>query len=201
MEIEKIELNKNITIHRAKYDWKHPKESLIGKVKQNLSYVGLSDLTTSPLLLQSKEINHLKDYTRNIALKILGITQPKNWIEKHWIYASDRRTDLIHGTAPIFHNHRIAVDNFNTSPILTTISYCTYLNVPFDLKSDEGRLEFKDKDGEIVSILPRTGEILFFSPIYLHKPNFIKNSKAERIAICSNLTVDLKELSTTNALL
>lgn len=194
--ISKIELNKNITVYKSQFDWKYSKEILVNKVKQNLTHIGLDDLTTSSFHIQSKEINYLKDYCRDIAIKVLGYDSISNWVDQFWIYASDRRTNVKSGEASLYHAHPIVLTTSvskSVPSIKSDISYCFYLNVPTDLSGDEGKLMFKDKDGNEVGLLPQSGDIIFFNPNYLHRPNFIHSSKQERIVICSNLSVNLKE--------
>lgn len=198
--IEKVELNKNITIYKSKFDWKYSNEVLTNKVKQNLSYIGLDDLTTSNFHVQSKEINYVKEYCRNIGIKILGgkIDNVSSWAEQFWIYFSDRITYVneLEAKSLYYHDHPITLTTVTTKPITrikTDITYCFYLNVPTDLKGDEGKLMFMDKDGNEVGIKPETGDIIFFNPHYLHKPNFIPSSNQKRIVICSNLTINLEE--------
>lgn len=205
-QIQKLKLNETIIIHKSLFDWKYSKEVLINKVKQNLTHIGLDDFTTSNFYIQSKEINYVKEYCRNLAIKVLNhnIDDVSNWIEQHWIYASDRRTNTLPGEAPIYHNHPTTLTTSSTKPIShikTDISYCFYLNVPSDLMGEDGKLMFKDIYGNEVGILPQSGDILFFNPNYQHKPNFIHSSKEERIVICSNLTINLKEYSEKKTLL
>ena len=197
-ELSEIKLNDNIKIYKASFDWKYPKNILINKVKQNLSYIGLDDLTTSSFHIQSNEINYVKSYCRDLAIKILG-ENPKDilsWAEQFWIYLSDKKTNVKQGEGDLYHSHPITITTSSSKPlnnIKTDISYCFYLNVPTDLQGDDGKLMFKDKDKNEVGILPQTGDIIFFNPTYLHRPNFIHNSNQERIAVCSNLTINLKE--------
>jgi hypothetical protein len=198
--ISEIKLNKNITIYKSSFDWKYPKDILINKVKQNLSYIGLDDLTTSNFHIQSKEINYVKEYCRNVAIKILGkdSSEVSSWAEQFWIYLSDRTTyvDEFEARAKLYHDHPITLTTVTSRPITsvkTDITYCFYLSVPTDLKNNEGKLMFKDEDGNEVGLIPQTGDIIFFSPKYLHKPNFIPSSNQKRIVICSNLTINLKE--------
>lgn len=198
--IEHIKLNENIQVYKAKFDWKYPQDSLITKVKQNLSYIGMDDLTTSNFHIQSKEVNYLKEYCRNIGIEILGhkVEDISSWAEQFWIYLSDRTThvDEFEAKALLYHDHPITLTTVTTRPITrikTELTYCFYLNVPNDLKGDDGKLMFMDKDGNEVGIRPETGDIIFFNPLYLHKPNFIPSSNQKRIVICSNLTVKLDE--------
>lgn len=197
-DIHQIKIGEDVTIHKSTFDWKYPKEVLINKVKQNLSYVGLDDLTISTFHIQSKEINYIKEYCRNIAIKILG-KPPKDvssWAEQFWIYFSNKRTNVNNGESEMFHRHPLTITTSSKNDVPTIkcdISYCFYLNVPTDLIGDEGKLMFKDKNYKEVGILPESGDIIFFNPNYLHKPNFIHNSTQERIAICSNLTINLNE--------
>jgi len=203
---EEIKLNDNIKIHKSVFDWKYSKEVLINKVKQNLSHIGLDDTTTSIFHIQSEEINYVKEYCRNLAINILGYSSENisNWVEQHWIYASDSRTNITNSQAPIYHDHVLTLTTSSKKPInsiKTDISYCFYLNVPTDLKGEDGKLMFKDKLGNEVGILPQTGDIIFFNPTYIHKPNFIHSSRQERIVICSNLTINLREYGDSKTLL
>lgn len=202
--ISEINLNEKIKIFKSTFDWKYPQNILIDKVKQNLSYIGLDDITTSTFYIQSKEMNYVREYCRNLAVSILtdNKNQLSSWIEHHWIYFSNKRTNVESGEAEMFHRHPNTITKHfrDLSNIKTDISYCFYLNVPQDLSGEEGKLMFKDDNYNQVGILPKTGDILFFNPNYLHKPNFIHNSNEERIAICSNLTINLSE-STQNEVL
>ena len=205
-QISEIKLNDNITIHKSSFDWKYSKDVLINKVKQNLKYIGLDDLTTSNFHIQSNEINYVKSYCRNLAIEILG-KNPKDissWVEQFWIYSSDNKTNIKEGEAALYHSHPITITTSSNKPlnnIKTDISYCFYLNVPTDLSENEGKLMFKDKDKNEVGILPQTGDIIFFNPSYLHRPNFIHTSKQKRIAVCSNLTINLIDYSEKESLI
>lgn len=199
-KIDKINLNDEIIVYKSSFDWKYQQDSIINKVKQNLSYIGLDDLTTSNFHIQSKEINYVKEYCRNVAIKILGHDSENisSWAEQFWIYLSDRTSyvDEFQARASLYHDHPITLTTVTTRPITsirTDISYCFYVNVPTDLKGDEGKLMFMDSKGNEVGITPQTGDIIFFNPKYQHKPNFIPSSSQKRIVICSNLTVNLKE--------
>lgn len=196
--ISEIHLNNNITVYKSTFDWKYSKDVLINKVRQNLSYIGLDDLTTSSFHIQSNEVDYLKKHCRNLAIEILGkkSNDISSWVEQFWIYFSNRNTNVYEGEGDLYHDHRITLTTSSNKPITnikSDISYCFYLNVPTDLSGDDGKLMFKDNEGNEVGILPQTGDIIFFNPNYLHRPNFIHNSKQERIVICSNLTVNLKE--------
>lgn len=199
-----IKLGDEMVIYKSEFDWKYSKDKIIEKVKQNLSYIGLDDLTTSSFLLQSNEINYVKEYCRNIAIKILGKSNEDvtSWAEHSWIYFSNKRTHVNTGDSEMFHRHSVALTKHkkDLSHIKTDISYCFYANVPGDLINNEGNLLFKDKRYKEYSITPNTGDILFFNPNYLHRPNLIHNSEQERIVICTNLTINFED-STDKGLL
>jgi hypothetical protein len=197
-KFSEIKLNDELIIYKSEFDWKYPQDKIIEKVKQNLSYIGLDDLTTSSFLLQSNEINYVKEYCRNIAINILGKSSEdvSSWAEQSWIYFSDKRTHVNPGDSEMFHRHTVTLTRHrkNLPHIKTDISYCFYVNVPTDLIGDEGKIIFKDKNYKDYSLTPNTGDILFFNPNYLHKPNLIHNSTQERIVICTNLTINFKDL-------
>ena len=115
-KVQRIKLNSNITIFKSNYDWTYSREDLILLTKHNIATIGLSDITTSPLIIKSKELEHVYDYSRNLAFKILSKEVPKRWMEKHWVYASNRFTTQDEREAPLFHNHEYCVDTYNRHP-------------------------------------------------------------------------------------
>ena len=195
MQIEKIKLTDTLSIYKAKYDWSYSKSELIDKVKQNYHIVGLSDNTVSIFHIQSKAINHIKQYGRELVMELMGLSHDDvdTWAEQHWIYYSNRTTTQP-DSATFYHTHPITITkaaDVSIQKIKTDWTYCFYLDVPTDLVGDEGKLMFKDSNDCIGGIRPTSGDFLIFGPNDLHVPNFIPSSSGERIAICANVTFNI----------
>ena len=195
MNIEKIKLSDSLTIYKSKYDWKYSQDELVEKTKQNHILIGNDDYTTSSFHIQSNAINHVKEYGRKLVMKLMNISEDSvdTWVEQHWIYFSNSSTTQPKN-ALTFHSHPITLTTSSAKPIQnikTDWTYCFYLKVPNDLIEDEGKLMFRDSNNREHGILPEEGDIILFGPNDLHVPNFIPNSKGERIAICSNVSLNV----------
>jgi len=195
MNIEKIKLSDSLTIYKSKYDWKYSQDELVEKTKQNHILIGNNDYTTSAFHIQSNAINHVKEYGRKLVMKLMNIESDNldTWVEQHWIYYSNNTTTQPK-SALTFHSHPITLTTTTSTPIpniKTNWTYCFYLKVPTDLSGDEGKLMFRDFNNNEFGILPETGDIILFGPNDLHVPNFIPNSNEERIAICSNVSLNV----------
>ena len=195
MNIEKIKLSDSLTVYKSKYDWKYSQDELVEKTKQNHILIGNDDYTTSSFHIQSNAINHVKEYGRKLVMKLMNLPEDSvdTWVEQHWIYFSNSSTTQPK-TALTFHSHPITLTTSSAKPIQnikTDWTYCFYLKVPNDLIGDEGKLMFRDVNNKEYGILPEEGDIILFGPNDLHVPNFIPNSKGERIAICSNVSLNV----------
>ena len=88
--IEEIIFSKTLKIYKAKYNWEHSQDDIIERVQQNWSIVGLTDNNTSVFLIESRELQSLKQYTLKIAAELSNIVLDnlKSWAHQSWIYQS-----------------------------------------------------------------------------------------------------------------
>lgn len=86
----------------------------------------------------------------------------------------------------IYHNHvSIAKRNNEYIPDYT---FVFYLQMPDNLSGDDGKLFFKDYDGNEYSILPNVGECIILKGDVPHAPIDAPNSSKDRIVLAGNVT-------------
>jgi hypothetical protein len=128
----------------------------------------------SILMIYSKEINDLKkqciDFIETISVNEVGACYIDNWI-----YVNDKNTSDI-----FFHNH---IQNKQIPFLKNEWVYTFYLQMPDNLKNDEGYLLFKTTDGVIHKILPEEGDVIIFPAHLLHTPTLAPNSTRERVVL------------------
>jgi hypothetical protein len=206
MNIKKEILSENISIYRTNYDWEYSKDSLIERANQNIISIGYTDGNTSLFVVKSKEVDSVIKYGLEACKNLSGLVEGENWngawVGKTWIFKSTPNTPPPDDYANGYHTHPIAV-SFPTwdtvknkykefsAPIKTSWTYCFYLQIPKTLKGNEGMLGFKDGNN-IIEILPKEGEFVIFGKDVMHRPNLIPNSNEDRIAICSNVSFNIK---------
>ena len=115
-----------------------------------------------------------------------------------WVYISDNKNNKT-----CYHNH-ISQSKFFflKEPPQWTISY--YVEIPNNLKGNDGHLTFKTKNNEEVSILPVESQIIMFPADIEHKPELNKNSTNKRVVYVANITIldkNKKYEKNTNTLL
>jgi len=196
MIIQRLRLTDSLEIYKGVYDWKFSKESIIRRIKQNNFLLGLTDVNTTEVKLQSPELDHIKKLGYSITKNLPGIPEDwdGSWAEKTWSYI--QRADSI-APSQNWHAHKAAInfpDSPINAPILTSWTYCVYIQVPKDLQGTEGALSLMDKSNKIVNIVPQEGDIFIFKGDIQHKPNLSPCSKEERIALCSNISFNITRL-------
>jgi len=97
----------------------------------------------------------------------------------------------------IFHNH-VELNRINKKPIPDYTFVC-YLQMPDNLKNDDGVLFIQDMDGKVYSILPEVGDCIMMDGHLPHVPNYAPDSTKDRIVLAGN--VKLEYAKTTKSLL
>ena len=196
MIVQKLTLTDSLEVYKATYDWRYSKESLIHRIKQNNFLLGLTDVNTTEIKLQSPELDYIKNLGYTIAKQLPGLPENWNgsWVGKTWSYI--QRPNSI-APSQNWHTHNAAI-NFPDSPInapvLTDWTYCLYVQIPSDLQGTEGALSLMDSNNKVVNIVPREGDIFFFKGDVRHKPRLSPSSKEDRIALCSNISFNIPSL-------
>lgn len=196
MIVQKITLTDTLDIYKAEYDWKYSKESLIHRVKQNNFLLGLTDVNTTEIKLRSPELDYINHIGYSVTKNLPGLPEDWNgaWVGKTWSYV--QRPNSVAPTQD-WHTHTAAInfpDSVINAPVLTTWTYCLYIQVPKDLQGTEGALSLMDQNSKIINVVPQEGDIIFFRGDVKHRPNLSPSSNEERIAICANISFSIPKL-------
>jgi hypothetical protein len=191
--MEKIQLGEEITLYRVKYESKFTKEKIIESI---LKLIDLQpENIDSDAFTYSKnkfiEIDDIEKKGVEICLDILK--KENKQFKKHY---SDTWINRVKSKNPVqafalflfghpYHNHDEI--NKNMKRYIPTYTYIYYLQMPNNLKDDEGHLVLKDSKGNIFSILPEDGEFLIHKSNVDHYPKEANNSSIDRLVIAGNV--------------
>jgi hypothetical protein len=85
-----------------------------------------------------------------------------------------------------WHDH-LSVYALNQKHYDSNVTFVYYLQMPNNLKNDDGMLSFKTNDGKITKIMPEENEYIFFSSDILHRAELSPDSTIPRIVIAGNM--------------
>lgn len=129
------------------------------------------------------ELIYIKDTVCELLSKTFKISN--NFIIYDWLYYSDKDNAYTG-----YHTHNILspqptinhIDNLKTD-----YSFTYYVQMPNNLKNNQGKLYFKTKSGYEFSILPEENDIFIFPGDLEHKPEINPNSTKSRIVVAGNV--------------
>ena len=78
-------------------------------------------------------------------------------------------------------------------PVLNDWSYCFYLQIPKNLKDNEGKIAFKDKNNNVVYYLPEEGDFIIFDASLQHVQEEINDAECDRITIVGTIAFNINE--------
>ena len=96
----------------------------------------------------------------------------------NWVYISDKFQKVSK-----YHHH---IESDRSVNVKMDWTFVYYVQMPNNLKNNEGRLFFKTQNGFETSILPEIGDLILFSSKLLHRPELNPNSELERIVYAGN---------------
>jgi len=172
-------------IHISKYNWEYTKESIIEKVyknkliKKDLS--GNNSINTDELMFYCEEFSSIKKFVIEEISKIKN-KDITDYAFSMWSYIQTNQSNI-----EFYHNH-LLVDGGRTN-ILTDYTFVFYLKIPDGLVNDEGNLLLKI-DGDIKSLKPNEGDVIFFPGDVLHVPKLTPSTKSDRIVIAGNVSTE-----------
>lgn len=116
-------------------------------------------------------------------LKIDDYKTTENCIIRSWVYMSDNKN-----TYAGFHDHlQLNLENSGIQLVYdTTFTFTYYLQMPDNLKNDDGYLYFKT-DNILKGFLPKEDEVWIFPPNLKHEAKNNPYSTKKRIVIASNV--------------
>lgn len=192
MILEKIEIDKTTLIYKGKvglFD-SFNKEELIKKIKyiEHL-YPEFKNITNEktpgkqyPILVNLEEFNFIINKVKTSLKNELNTTN--ECIIKSWVYISDNKNQYSG-----YHTHEKMKFNQNNSTVMfdTTFTFTYYVQMPNNLKNDDGHLYFKTKSGLEIGFLPKEDELWIFPGDLEHDVKTNISSTKERIVFASNM--------------
>jgi hypothetical protein len=130
------------------------------------------------------ELIFIKDNICKLLSKTFKISN--DFIIYDWLYYSDNDN-----TYTGYHTHDLLgpkKSNINhIDNLKTDYTFTYYVQMPNNLKDNQGKLFFKTKLGYESSILPEEGDIFIFPGDLQHKPEINPNSTKARIVVAGNV--------------
>jgi hypothetical protein len=189
MQIEKLELNENISIYRLKYDWSISKNDILEKVIENCIPINKTpEGNTYDIVVKCKEFNEIIKIGNDICKSLTNLIDD-DYVNDNFIYL--QTNDTRHATIKKYHTHNYTF--YNGKLLSNDWTYCFYLQIPKHIKDNEGKLIFKDKDNNIVYYLPEDGDFIIFDANLQHDVEATKNAECDRITIVGTISFNINE--------
>ena len=192
--IDKIEIDKDVFVYRIKKTLIHSKDAILKKIEQNSTFTTIKQLkkdgsynvgTQSPFIIKCNELNEIENTANEIAKEIYGYD---SFINNTWSFTldADYKFPINNQDAAGWHDHK-SVYALNNDYYNSNVTFIYYLQLPNNLKNDDGMLSFKLNGSKIIKIMPEEGEYIFFSSDILHRAELSPDSTISRIVIAGNI--------------
>jgi len=190
-------------IYREKIKYPFSKENLIKKIYQNVSLFKHESKYETPgiqtnILLKCKEIDYILNYgaekCKELFYKDSNI-EDITYALYPWIFISKNET-----TASHFHNHNMFAPEVQNS-IKSNYTFIYYVQIPNNLKDNDGKLIIIDEEQQQIAILPEENELIILPAYVYHRPETSVNSNIDRIVIAATVLFDLPNLKEKKTLL
>ncbi len=187
----KIDLDETTFIYKSNLDFnsKFNKQSFIDKLKivdtlveSSLPKKKTPGRQSSLSEVYMPELSYITENILGMVSTQFGVSN--NFAIKSWVYYSE--SDNIYSG---YHTH----ETLHPKPISsldrlkTDYTFTYYLQMPDNIKNDEGKLFFKTKSNNEISILPEEDDIFIFPADLEHRPEISPNSNKSRIVIAGNV--------------
>jgi sugar phosphate isomerase/epimerase len=194
--MEEIKLGDEIILYKVKYKSNFTKEkttqSILRLIELQPEYEGSDAFTYSKH--RFSEIDEIEKKGVDICLEILK--KENKQFKKH---NYDTWVNRVRAQNPVqafalflfghpYHNHNDI--NENMQRFTPTYTYIYYLQMPDNLKDDEGHLVLKDSKGNVFSVLPEEGEFLIHKSNIDHYPKEANSSSVDRLVIAGNVGIE-----------
>lgn len=188
--IEKIIISDTVIIYKSRLDYN--KEALLKEIYYNVDVNPLAlDIPSpespgiqAPISVTTPEIERIFDSTLSIFKENFNLGD--YYYHRPWLFISNR--DNLYSN---YHKHDTFA-NINLKNIKWT--YTFYVQMPDNLKENDGYLYFKTDNGIEHSVLPQEGDLIIFPGSLAHRPETNKNSTVDRVVLAAMVTpIDLKE--------
>jgi hypothetical protein len=187
--MEKITLGDDLVVYRVPFIPSIPKEILLFGVEEHINNnKSMEACDAFDYHEEYDELNEIQNAGINVCLEIAKEQNIKYNSYKYntWINRVRKQTPVqFFFTKEPYHNHVIL--NEGSNRFIPKFTFIFYLQMPNNLKEDEGHLILKDKQGNSYSILPKENEFLIHDSDIDHYPKEASNSTVDRIVLASNV--------------
>lgn len=202
--IEEIKLSGKTSIYKTKYNWEYDQKAFIKRAYEIEKFNEGKPWWLSPLLknnvvpyllfdcLEFKSINSFALE----ACKQISKVNPQEWAIRNWVFVSDGVSDLELNKAISegkkdhdWHIHSTTYDSFEQ--VKTDWTFCFYIQIPDELKDNEGKIVFRTEDSKLHYLLPEEGDIYIFPGTLEHATvHLLEEKNKARILIAGNISLD-----------
>jgi hypothetical protein len=194
--MEKLFLNKDTCIYKMNFIPKTSKEIILDLVDTIVKNNPIGQKTDGYGYYRNfQEINEI---INNILLECKNLFDKNNeykiledlWINIVRINPLQRNRKYTKFDDLFYHNHHEL--NGTHGLFVPQYTFVFYLQMPNNLKDDEGYLFIKDSENNIHGILPNENEALIFNGNIPHGPHYAPNSTKNRVVIAGNVGFEKK---------
>jgi hypothetical protein len=178
--LEKIYFTDTDFVYRTNLG-KYSKDSLINEIEVNIDIDMGSTKSTSEspgiqsyIVIKGGELENISNKVNKILFDEIYNEPFSPFSFRNWIYLSES-TNPFTG----YHNHT----EMQYLKSLGQWTWTFYVQMPDNLKGEDGKLLFMLNDGTVHSILPNEGDLFIFPAEMLHKPNLNLKSNKSRIVL------------------
>jgi hypothetical protein len=188
-----IKLGEEIVLYKVKYNSKFSKNNIM---KSILKLIDLQpeNINSDAFTYFKNKFLEIDDIEKKGIKICIDIFKKEN--KKYKTYFYDTWVNRVKSKNPVqdfalflfghpYHNHDEI--NKNMKRQIPTYTYIYYLQMPNNLKDDDGHLILKDSKGNVFSILPKEGEFLIHKSNVDHYPKSANNSSIDRLVIAGNV--------------
>ncbi len=190
--MEKIKLSDKYDIFKLRYDGYYSKNNFLERVYQNKSlFANQIEAQSNSLLIQFEcdEFNSLNKFIINKISELFSIDT--TYVAKsNWIYTQTKNFKM-----NWMHTHEY-LHSSNQTNLKTQYTFVFYIQIPSDIKNDDGNIVFKTEDGILHSFTPNEFDIFIFTGDLPHMAVPTQNSNEDRIVYACNLCFDFSNVIT-----
>lgn len=182
--MEKLVLSKEYSIYKSKYQGEYSIEEFLKYVEFNDKAAIHSNNNSVWIEIEAECFHSINSQVKEHIEELSG-KKFTNYAQHYWVYTQKKGFDL-----EWMHQH-ISVHPPGRSNLRTDYTFTFYLQIPDDLKGDQGHIVFQTEDGVKHKFLPQVGDIFIFPADIRHTGMPNPESDIKRIVYAGSLCIDI----------
>ena len=192
--LEQYKLSEKYTVYRTDYSGPYTKQDFINRVNQNESLFdgkSFDEHNSLQTYLECDEFNSIETFGVNFLRSALNL-EIDRYVKSSWIYVQVPQFKM-----EWMHTHDW-LESSNRIKVKTNWTFVYYIQIPTNLKDNQGDLIFKTEDKVTHSLTPKENEIIFFPGDLPHMPIPTIGADCNRIVYTANINYDFNYVRETN---